>query len=108
MTFLIVAECLAADNGDVCNPIDGPALREEGAMSRSVPQRPTPVRAETTRAPGSEVDRENEGDVNPNAPAQPEWGRRMALFLWLSSFGFLIFYELLMDLLKFLKRHSRP
>jgi hypothetical protein len=73
-------------------------------MSRPVPQRPTSVRAETTRAPGSEVDHEDEGDVDPTAPARPEWGRRMALFLWLSSFGFLIFYELLLDLLKFLKR----
>jgi predicted secreted protein len=68
-------------------------------VSRSAPHRPTSVRANVPTEPVPEVESEKE----PTAPLRPEWGRRIALFLWVSSFSVLIFYELLLDLLKLLK-----
>jgi hypothetical protein len=77
-------------------------------MARSTPRRSAQAQQDRPSVPARGGEQPvTTGVITPTAPSAPplHWGWRLALFLWATSFAFLLAYELLAALIKaFTKR----
>jgi hypothetical protein len=75
-------------------------------MARSGPRRPAQGQQDKPEAPARQGEQPAAPGAAPPVPPSPplHWGWHLALFLWATSFAFLLAYELLAAIIKALSR----